>query len=268
MAKVKHGSNILLLDIETAYKKAAVWSPKQDYIAPNQMLSDFYVLCWSAKWIGDTYIYSDALHYDKPRYKKDPTDDYSVLETVWEMLDKAEYVVGHNMRNFDRKSLNARFIQQGMRPPSPYMVIDTLEIARREFKFTYNRLDSLAIALGVGKKIDTGGFDLWKQIIEKQDISAFNKMVKYCENDVIINEAVYGVLRTWDSRHPNATIGDGDTRPKCNACGSRHVTKQGLKRSITQVYQQYKCQDCGHWMRAASAEKQDKESKQSKLRSI
>lgn len=266
MAPVK--PKILLLDIETSYKVAGVWGRFNQNISMGQILQDVYVLNWSAKWLDDKYIYSDALHYDKQRYKKDPTDDRSILETVHELLNEADYVVAHNGKSFDQKVLNARFIQQGLKPPTPYLMIDTLLVARRHFKFTSNRLDDLGKTLGLGGKQSHEGFDLWVKVVRDQDRKAFDRMVIYCERDVTLLEDVYKRLRAWDTQHPNTTIGDGSTRPSCNACGSFKVKKNGIRRSRTQVYQSYQCTGCGHNMRAPVAEKQDKNSKLSKYRSV
>lgn len=258
-------AKVLIFDIETAYKTAGVWGRYNQNIGMNQIFQDFYVLSWAAKWLDDDYIYSDALFRHKGVYKADPTDDSAILETAWEMLDQADFVIAHNGQSFDRRSINARFIQNGMEPPSSYKVIDTLKVARRQFKFTSNRLDDLGKMLGVGEKLDTGGFDLWRSVIEKKCPKAFKKMLAYNEQDVLLNEEVYKKLRSWDDKHPNFKLGDESRRPACNACGSRRVAKWGTHRAITQIYQKYKCSDCGHCMRAPKAIKLDKKSK---LRSV
>jgi hypothetical protein len=245
--------NILILDIETSFMLAGVWGRYKQDVAMNQVLQDTHVLCWAAKWLDEKKIESDSLHNYPTAYKKDPTNDEHVLKTIWRLLDAADYVIAHNGAKFDVPRLNARFIQHGMKPPSSYYVIDTLSVARRSFKFTSNRLGDLGKILKVGTKKETGGFDLWKKIVLKQDVKAFDKMVKYCIQDVRLLERVYLALRAWDKRHPSTVVQDDPKTPKCNACGSSKIIKNGSYSTNTQTYQKFKCNDCGHCMRSRKA---------------
>jgi len=267
MARLKK-PRILIFDIETSFKIAGVWGRFNQNIGMNQLIQDMYVLCWSAKWLDDDYIYSDALHKHKRAYKKDPTNDAEILRTAWEMLDKAEYVVAHNGARFDGPIMNSRFLQHGMKPPSSYKIIDTLQVARRSFKFTSNKLDDLGKTLKVGDKMETGGFQLWKDIILNQDAKAFDKMVAYCEQDVMLLEAVYKALRPWDKKHPSTVVAEDLEKPRCNVCSSEHVVKNGSYATNTQVYQKYSCKTCGHQMRSRTADKKSKTQKNNLLTSI
>jgi DNA polymerase elongation subunit (family B) len=246
---------ILILDCETSFKIAGVWGRFKQDISMNQIIQDSYVLCWSAKWLGEKKLLGDSLHYHKTLYAKDPTNDKNILKSVWKLLDQADYVVAHNGAKFDGPVLNARFIQHGMKPPSTYKMVDTLSVARRSFKFTSNRLGDLGKILKVGAKIDTGGFDLWKKIVLNQDKRAFSKMVKYCEQDVKLLEQVYMALRAWDKNHPSTLVNQDPDLPTCNVCESTRVKRNGSYNTQTQSYQKYKCQDCGHNMRSRKASK-------------
>ena len=42
---------ILLLDIETAPMKAYVWKRWKENISLDQTISEWFMLCWSAKWL-------------------------------------------------------------------------------------------------------------------------------------------------------------------------------------------------------------------------
>lgn len=258
---------ILLLDIETSPKIACVWGLFKQNVGINQIVRDMYVLDWSAKWLGDDYMYSDSLHYHK-LFDKEPENDKIILKSIWKMLDEADFVVGHNVKRFDLATLNSRFIQQGIGIPSTYRVIDTLTIARQNFKFTSNKLQFLGQALGVGSKIDTGGFDLWADIILRQDRNAFDRMVAYCEQDVYLLEDVYNKIKAWDKLAPALTA-FGDLEEKsCNSCGSTELKGAGYYRTNTATYKKYTCKSCGHCMRTRQAEKTTKEQKHNLLRSI
>jgi len=243
-----------------------VWGLWKTTVSMKQLIQDVYVLNWAAKWHGSDEVLWDALYNYPKEYKKDPTDDSKILETIHALIEEADYVIGHNGDNFDLPTLNARFIKHGMAPPSTYRKIDTLKIARREFKFTSNRLDSLGDFLGVGRKIDTGGFELWREVVLDHNRKSFEHMVDYCIQDVLLLEDVYDRLKAWDPKHPALHI--GGEKPACNTCGSHDVVKWGFYRTNTNRYQKYKCNSCGHNMRSRTAEKTTKEERQAILRSM
>lgn len=99
-------------------------------------------------------------------------DDTILLKDLWNLLHQADYVIAHNGRKFDCGKINARFIQNDMLPPSPYRIIDTLEIAKRSFNFTSNKLQYLADALKCAPKLKHGkfpGFELWNECIKDNE---------------------------------------------------------------------------------------------------
>lgn len=259
---------ILLLDVETSFKIAGVWGLYKQDISMSQVLQDMHILCWSAKWLEEDYIYSDSLHYHKDLYEQDPTDDTAILENLWELMDKADYVIAHNGARFDKPIINARFIQKGLMPPSAYQMIDTLKVARRVFRFTSNRLGDLGQTLGVGGKVDTGGFQLWYDVVVNHSKKAADHMVYYCERDIELLEDVYLKLRPWDERHPSTVILGDLNSMRCNVCKSPNIKKNGSYSTNTQIYQKYKCTECGHNMRSRKAETKTADQKENLLRSI
>lgn len=240
-------AKILMLDIETAPKTAYVWGMWKQNVALNQLVSDGYVLCGVAKWLGDDHIYHTALNY-YPEYKEEPENDKNVVESLWYLLDEADIVVAHNGKGFDIPVLNSRFVIHGMKPPSTYKIVDTLAVAKRHFRFTSNRLDALGEFLGVGRKIGTGGFTLWRDVLAG-DKAAWKRMVDYCEQDVHLLEEVYMKLRAWHTGHPNVNLYGDIDKPSCNVCGSHHVQSRGYDRTQVSTFRRFQCQDCGHWMR-------------------
>lgn len=241
-------AKILLIDIETAPNRAYVWGMWKNNVGLNQLISTGYVLCWSAKWLDDDYIYSSGLPDYKKLYKEDPENDRQVVQDAWDMMNEADMIVAHNGKRFDVPVLNSRFAVHGFEPPASYKIIDTLQIAKRNFKFLSNRLDALGKFLGVGRKIDTGGFELWARVM-RGDLKAWKQMQEYNDQDVLLMEDVYKKLRAWDKQHPNTALYGDLERPQCNVCGSDHVHKKGYDYTNVSIFHRFKCAECGHEMR-------------------
>lgn len=246
---------ILFLDIETSFKIAGVWGRWDQNIAMNQIIQDTHILNWSAKWADKKGIIKDALHYYPNVYREDPTCDKKILTSLVALLNEADYVVGHNLDHFDIPTINGRLLANGFNPPAAFKTIDTLKIAKRRFKRTLSslRLNDLGELLKVGKKMDTGGFDLWRKVVLKHDKKAFDKMVSYCSQDVRLLEQVYLKLKPWDNKGPiNRETLDGS---KCLSCGSKHVIKNGSYTTATNTFPKYQCKDCGFSMRGLANKK-------------
>lgn len=235
--------NILIFDIETAPKRAYVWGLWKQNIAPSsQLISDTFMLTWSAKWYGKKKVYGSKLTPDEVLNE----DDSRICAELHEMLSEADAVLTHNGDKFDIPVVNSRFVLNGMTPPAPSKSIDTLKIAKKHFRFTSNRLDYLGEILGVGRKIDTGGFSLWERCM-RGERKALSDMLKYNKQDVVLLEEVYDKLRPYSSTHPSHSIfKHGMVCPKC---GSSHLQARGFSVTNTSKFQRFQCQDCGGWSR-------------------
>ena len=246
MKRSKALTRTLIFDIETAPMEVYMWAMWQKLTSTTFINNDWYVLCWSAKWLGEKEIISKAL-IDYPAYKKDKRDDCALMVSLYKLLDEADVVVAHNGIKFDVRKVNARFLVHGLTPPSPYSIVDTLFSARKQFAFTSNRLDDLGKALGVGKKIKHSGFDLWRGCLDG-DMKSWKKMIKYCANDVKLLERVYRKLLPYMKRHPNQAP-FGSERSVCSKCGSTDVQYRGFAYTAVSKFRRFVCKDCGAWSR-------------------
>ena len=66
-------------------------------------------------------------------------DDKPLLKGIRDLLDEADIVIAQNGKSFDVRKVNARLIQHGFQPPSPYRVVDTMLVAKKYFAFTSRR---------------------------------------------------------------------------------------------------------------------------------
>lgn len=236
-----NGPKILLLDIETAPILAYCWGLWDQTMALNQIKTDWHVLSWAAKWLD-----SNEMMYMDQRKAKNIEDDKITLEGIWKLLNEAEIVVTQNGDRFDLKKLNARFILNGMQPPSSFKSIDTLKLARKYFGFTSNKLEYLSKKLNVKyKKQDHKkfpGFELWKECLAG-NIEAWKEMEKYNRYDVLSLEEVYKKLIPWGS--PVNFNVYHDTENSVCSCGGADFRKNGFCYSKSGKYQRYECKQCG-----------------------
>lgn len=239
---------ILLFDIENAPNTAYIWGLWQEVISQDMLDQNWFMLCWAAKWLGSKEIYTSALVDFPKNYKQNKEDDKLILQKLWKLLDEADIVIAHNGKNFDVRKANARFIMNNMQPPSPFKVVDTLQEARRHFFFTSNKLNDLGRYLKVGQKVETGGFKLWKQCMEG-DLKAWEKMVRYCKNDIILLEKIYLKLRPYMHTHPRTDIYINANDLCCPKCNSKNIKKEGFSYTASYKYQRYSCNVCHGWFR-------------------
>lgn len=202
--KEKKGPRILFYDIETAPLKAHLWSMWQQGVGLNQIESDWFMLSFCCKWAD-----SDDVFYFDQRDAKNIEDDYELVLKLWHFLNEADIVVGQNSKRFDTKKANARFILNGLPKPSVYRQIDTLEIAKRQFGFTSNRLeymtDKLCTTYKKSKHKKFHGHELWSECL-KGNIEAWEEMEAYNRLDVLSLHELYDILSSWDNTLPNFDV--------------------------------------------------------------
>lgn len=244
MSKKKHlGPKILILDIETAPMLSHVWDIWDQNIALNQIENDWHILSWSAKWLHDK---PNKIMYQDQRNAKDISDDKKLLEGIWKLMDEADILLTQNGKKFDVKKLNARFILNGMQPPSSYKHIDTLTIAKKYFAFTSNKLEYMSSKLCTRYKKLTHkkfpGFSLWKECLAGNK-AAWKEMELYNKYDVLALEELYEKLIPWDSSI-NFNLYHDHEDHVCS-CGSKEFRNKGYVYTASGKYSRFKCKVCG-----------------------
>lgn len=233
-------AKILLFDIETAPMEVYTWSLFPKYISPEFVIRDWSMLCWSAKWLFSDQIMSQAVSTQEAVERKDA----SILKGIWDLLDEADIAIAHNGKQFDVKKLNTKFILNGMQPPMPYRVIDTLHVFRRNFSFASNKLNYLVQSINHDQKEDTGGFQLWKRCMAG-DPEAMATMVNYNRKDVTIMEELYLQVRPWVKSHPNVGLYIDTDKTVCTNCGNSNLQWGGHYFTPAGKYSAFRCNQCG-----------------------
>ena len=248
MAVIPPKKKILIFDIETAPMLGYFWSIWKQNISTVQILEEWNILSWAAKWLDEPEIYTDAswLH------GKNPRQDKGCCKTLAKILGEADIVVAHNGDKFDIKKVNTRLLFHDLQEPEPFKSIDTLKIAKRRFAITSNRLDYIGEFLGLGRKVKHEGIGMWNKVLAGCKESQ-NKMIEYNVGDIVLLEQVYLKLRSWDKVHPNVNIQFSDRR--CPVCGSKNL------KDIDDVYTPVSkfcaklCNDCGKYSRTGQHKK-------------
>lgn len=236
MSKAK-GPRVLFFDIETSPNLGYVWGKWEQNVLSFK--KEWELLSFAWKWQGEKEVY--CLGRDD-FYRK---DEKGLVQSLWNILDLADVVVAHNGDAFDNKKARAKFVEHGLKPPKPYKTIDTKKIAKSNFEFNSNSLNDLGQTLKLGKKLPTGGFDLWLDCMAGKP-SAWKKMKAYNKQDVILLEKVYDRLKIWDSRHINlAAMAERPTC--CPICSSKELQCRGYNYTRASKTQRIMCKSCGHW---------------------
>lgn len=248
------GPRILHIDIETAPIESYHWSLWKQNIGLIQILTDWTILSFCAWWEDEAtqaggekkIIYADVREQDDLR------DDWLLLAGLWELLDEADFIVAQNGQRFDAKKIRARMVLEGFAPPSPFIVIDTMLIAKSVFAFTSNKLEYMADKMSTvpkRKHAEFAGFELWVECL-KGNPRAWEQMRLYNIDDVRSLRQVYLKLRPWAIDHPNVSVFYDDELTRCPKCASEDITKRGYSYTKSGQYHRYVCGGCGGWARS------------------
>lgn len=232
---------ILLLDLETSPTIAAVFGRYDINLSQANIIREGGFL-FSAAWkfLGDKEVTGVVMTPEEVSC----SDDSRIVANLYEVIQIADIVVGHNLNRFDIKVFRTRCLLNNFPPPKTVKTADTLTMAKR-LKFDSNKLDSLGSVLGVGRKIENSGMSLWVKCLEGNE-EALQEMLRYNKQDVALLQDVYLKLRAFDTKHPNLNVFYDDGEDRCTVCGSLHIHPTGHS-VFTQhsEYAEYACGDCG-----------------------
>ena len=168
-----------------------------------------------------------------------------VVEELWNVLNECDIVIAHNAIKFDVKKTNAKFLEYGLGIPSPYKVVDTLQIVKENFAATSNKLDYYTKLLSGDGKMEHEGFGLWRGCMEGSK-DHWGRMIAYNIQDITELENVYLGVRGWSKKHPNVSNYYEDSDERCNVCGSRDLSPNGEAHAGISVFEAVTCNECGH----------------------
>lgn len=221
--ETKDGPVIKVVDVETSPEIAYSFRRFKAFISPEQVIKRGYLLSYSSADLHTGEVEGKNLT-DYDLFDIDHTDDYAMCQSLWDLLDNADIIVAHNGIKFDRAYIHQRFAYHGMKPPSPYVVVDTLKAAKKQFALPSNALKEMCLYFETENfKLDNEGFPLWKACCEG-DRDAFGRMQTYNDGDVLSLRDLYLKLLAWIPQHPNVSAYFKDEVCRCSRCGSEDVS--------------------------------------------
>ena len=228
--KETNGPKVLIFDIET-------------YGGLKAHMSEISVFGY--KWIGEkeSHILS-GLDFAK-EFKKDFTNDKPLLIALSKVWNEADVVIAHYGQKFDRCFLNARIEKHRLPPLKPVVLIDTWRISKDNFVLGGNSLNVLQKFFNSPyQKIDLT-YEEWRKV-QIGDIKVLKKLKDHCRADVLGLEYVFkNHLIHYTNKMPNWNLFKGI--PVCPSCGSKDITKNGLRYTTTGIHQRFYCRVCFHW---------------------
>jgi uncharacterized protein YprB with RNaseH-like and TPR domain len=178
----------LFFDIEVSPNMVFSWRiGNKVSIGHNAIIKERAIICVCWKWEDEDEVHS--LEWNKGC-------DKALVTKFAKIIDSADEVITQNGDAFDIKWLRARCIFHDV-PLSPkFNSHDTKKWAKSGFYFNCAKLDYMGQYLGEGQKIETD-YDLWTDIVLKNDKKAMDKMVEYCKEDVALLQRIYNKLKPY-----------------------------------------------------------------------
>ena len=227
----------LFFDIETSPNVGLFWEAGyKKNIDTSNIIKERAIICICWKWEDDKNV--EFVHWDSKQ------SDKALLQKFIKVANEADELVGHNGDRFDLAWIRTRCLYHKIEMFPSYKTIDTLKISRQKFRFNSNRLNYIAQFLGIGSKIKTD-YNLWKDIVLSKCKKSMDKMVKYCQMDVILLEKVYKKLSGHIESKTHYGVRFGGDRGSCPECGSDELIRAATSISATGTKKvRFKCKTC------------------------
>jgi hypothetical protein len=238
---------VVCFDVEMSPMIVYTFDLWNDGISPDNIIHGKHMLAWSGKQICDSKMHSDVM----TSYESYRSDDERIVKSLWDFLNGAKILIGHNVKDYDMREVNTRFLMHGLNPISNYQVVDTLKVAKSVFAFESNKLKYINQKLDIKQKIDNGGMSLWIKCMEGDEAS-LKKMKEYCEGDTLSVEELYFKMRPYIIGHPNLGLMINSENPVCPNCASDDIIANGSYFTTAGEYESVRCRNCGALSRRRS----------------
>lgn len=189
---------VLVIDIESKPIISETWGIYDQNINIEDIIEDWSILSFSAKWLGDPkIIYKDQ----RGKKRSQLYNDKELVKQIRDLLDEADAVLGQNVKAFDLPKITSKIIEHELEAPSHFKVLDTVLMARKH-GFTSKKLAFLTSKLNKRyKKLDHGKFPgkkLWKECMNG-NLAAWKEMENYNKHDILSTEELFTILAKYEN---------------------------------------------------------------------
>jgi rRNA maturation protein Nop10 len=227
----------LIFDIETHLKRAKLFRHGKQYVSASSFEDYDTMICWSAKWLGDTEVFGDV----QTPLEAVTRDHSRISKSLWNAMSQAQFTISHNGDHFDLPMVRTFFVEGRLGLPGFFRSIDTCQIARQNFKFESNAMDYLCKRLGLNDGKIATSIDLWNGCYEG-DKKSLDYMFNYNKMDSVVLEDLYNVLIPYVPNFPNLGIWGDVNEAKCPYCGGNHFHNIGYKFTPNGKFNSYRCE--------------------------
>lgn len=236
--KEKHFPKILFLDVEVSPSVVVAFSRFKAFSSPDHVLKEPYMLTYVVKWAHEPHTVGNTIP------DSGCENDFELISSLWNYIDEADIVVAQNAK-FDRGWFNQRCIIHGLNPPSPYKLVDTLQMMKKNLSLPSNSLGAAAQYFDLTRKKSHEGITLWIRCMNGEK-EAFEEMLDYNDGDVVTLEELYNILQPWCQELPNMSLYYRDSKPRCCGCGSENLDKtEKVANTALSSFEVVRCKDCG-----------------------
>jgi len=179
-------ANILYIDLETSKSLYYNYGAKvpSKYLRCDNLVHEWYMIGWAASYVGSDKVWSQVVSPESAR----DWNDADIVGRLWELMNAAEIIAGHNVDGFDLKRCNTRFAKHKLPPITGKKTLDTLKIARSKHSFESNTLQFISEWYGFDGKDDITNQD-WINAMNG-DAKTLQRIEKYNRGDVIHGKQV------------------------------------------------------------------------------
>ena len=235
--EIADNPRVAIVDIEMLPMLLLGWGLFEQNLGIDQIVSDACLLGWAGKFLNEPDIFSDILT-SKEAIKRDPK---RIVSSCWNFLSKTNVLIGHNFLGFDNKLINTAFLLYDL-PPLKFTIIDTLLVAKQNFRFSSNKLKFINQKLEIRNKYENEGFPLWKSC-HQGDAVALQTMLEYNIGDIFATEELFYKIRPY-VRNFNVALYNSIDKNICPVCGSSNLNTEGFYYTSAGKWQSVRCNDC------------------------
>lgn len=177
---------ILYIDIESALMSVDLYDL---YIPGKRINKDMidrhrFVINWAAVWVTpkEYTIKGRIMTGVVTQREAKRQNDKRILKPIFDLLEQADYICGHNSDGFDVKILKWRFLYHGMGYPLASKSADTFKLSGKG-RPESRALEYLSLAFG-GKPKKGLTQDEWREIAHQGTPRLLAKSNRYCRGDV------------------------------------------------------------------------------------